>query len=261
MAGDWIKVEENTPDKPEICEMAKILNLDPDAVTGKLIRIWAWASRNCHVDGVTSVTVSALLNRCSGVDGFCEAMLKVGWLVLENDSFRFPNFDRHISEPAKTRALNARRAEKCRNKKKRDFSNAESVTPSSLKECIGIDSLDIKLPCIKGKKDYGKDFEPFWKDTKYPKREQDTKGDIFKKYVKAIKEGCSPEQIAKAADNYAEASKRIDMPIGLRKFMEPMTIQEWAAKDQSAPSGQTAEAEALAKKRAEILAEYQKPKA
>ena len=63
MAGDWIKIEENTPDKPEVHKMASILGIDPDAVVGKLVRVWSWASQNCNGDGVTDVTVKALLNR------------------------------------------------------------------------------------------------------------------------------------------------------------------------------------------------------
>jgi len=39
MAGDWIKLEHTTPDKPEVFAMADTLGIDPDAVTGKLCRV------------------------------------------------------------------------------------------------------------------------------------------------------------------------------------------------------------------------------
>ena len=32
MAGDWIKFEIATPDKPEVWEIAESLDIDPDAV-------------------------------------------------------------------------------------------------------------------------------------------------------------------------------------------------------------------------------------
>lgn len=32
MAGDWIKVEENMPDKPEVCRIAARLGIEGDAV-------------------------------------------------------------------------------------------------------------------------------------------------------------------------------------------------------------------------------------
>lgn len=127
MAGDWIKVEENMPDKPEVWRIGSILGLDGDTVAGKLLRVWAWASRNCNADGVTNVTVLPLLDRCAGVTGFCLAMQKVGWLTVSGDLVRFPNFERHCSQTAKDRANANRRAAKHRVK-----SNAASVTKATL---------------------------------------------------------------------------------------------------------------------------------
>ncbi|EPO1283207.1 hypothetical protein ACT6KQ_004267, partial [Shigella flexneri] len=45
MASNWIKLEVITPDKPEIFRLAEILNIDPDAALGKVIRFWAWADQ------------------------------------------------------------------------------------------------------------------------------------------------------------------------------------------------------------------------
>ena len=126
MAGDWIKVEENTPDKPEVQKMAAILGIDPDAVTGKLIRVWVWASRSCNADGVTDVTVRPLLDRITCVTGFADSMLQVGWLIQDGEELRFPNFDYHNSQTAKTRSKSNKRVAKHRNKKRN--CNGESVT-------------------------------------------------------------------------------------------------------------------------------------
>ena len=126
MAGDWIKIEENTPDKPEVQKMASILKIDPDAVTGKLIRVWVWASRSCNADGVTDVTVKALLDRITCVTGFVDSMLQVGWLIQDGEELRFPNFDYHNSQTAKTRAKSNKRVAKHRNEKRN--CNGESVT-------------------------------------------------------------------------------------------------------------------------------------
>ena len=51
MAGDWIKIEENTPDKPEVHKMASILGIDPDAVVGKLVRVWSLPIKTEQVAG------------------------------------------------------------------------------------------------------------------------------------------------------------------------------------------------------------------
>lgn len=82
----------------------------------------------------------------------------------------------------------------------------------------------------RSKKSYDGEFEMFWNTTRFPKRQQDTKGEMFKKYCKAIKEGCTPEEISKAADAFADGSVGVDFPIGMRKFLEPMTIREWLTK-------------------------------
>jgi len=127
MAGDWIKIEENMPDKPEVCQMAARLGIDSDAVAGKLLRVWAWAGRNCNADGVTSVTVKCFIDRISAVTGFADAMASVGWLHVSDDSLAFPKFDRHCSQTAKERANTNRRVANHRNK-----SNAGTVTNVTL---------------------------------------------------------------------------------------------------------------------------------
>jgi hypothetical protein len=128
MAGDWIKIEETTPDKPEVQKMASILGIDSDAVTGKLIRVWVWASRSCNADGVTDVTVKALLDRITCVTGFADSMLHVGWLEQDGDVLRFPNFDYHNSQTAKTRAKSNKRVSNHRELKRK--CNGQSVTQS-----------------------------------------------------------------------------------------------------------------------------------
>jgi uncharacterized phage protein (TIGR02220 family) len=114
MAGDWIKIEENTPDKPEVAEIASYTGLDVDAVMGKLIRVWAWASRNCHGDGVTSVTAMSLIDRAACHDGFSKGMAEAGWLIIEGKELTFPKFDEHNSESAKDRGQAYRRKQRQR---------------------------------------------------------------------------------------------------------------------------------------------------
>lgn len=126
MAGDWIKIMVSTPDKPEVFAIADKLGIDPDAVLGKLIRIWIWAdqqveSRNANVtlgalrDRHASVTRS-LFDRLAQMPGFTDALVSVGWLVADGDNVYFPNFDRHNGNSAKTRALGVQRSQKHRDK-------------------------------------------------------------------------------------------------------------------------------------------------
>lgn len=115
MAGDWIKIENTLPDKPEVWQIAEALKIDADAVTGKLIRIWIWASENCNGLGVTNVTAKKLIDRASGIKGFSDAMIAAGWLIEKGNEISFPNFDRHCTKTAKERANLNRRVAKHRN--------------------------------------------------------------------------------------------------------------------------------------------------
>ncbi len=133
MAGDWIKVQTCTPDKPEVHQIAERLGIDPDAVTGKLIRIWCWADQQTADGNAASVTKS-LLDRVSGVTGFADSLISVGWLEKTDAGFLFPNFDRHNGNSAKTRASVAKRVGKHRKTAESDSlnmkrkCNAETVT-------------------------------------------------------------------------------------------------------------------------------------
>jgi len=138
MAGDWIKLETITPDKPEVHKMADLLGIDPDAVMGKLIRIWVWADQQTYHGDAVSVT-KTLLDRCSCAPGFANAMEKVGWLLQDCDGFVFPNFERHNGKTAKQRALTSKRTRNYRAKKVSRKCDAPSVTSSSLyKEIVDL---------------------------------------------------------------------------------------------------------------------------
>lgn len=119
MAGDWMKIELELPDKPEVHAIANTLSLDPDAVVGKLVRVWQWFDKHTTDGNAHGVTYS-LIDRITNVTGFGEAMMFVGWLEQNDKNLTMPKFDRHNSKSAKTRALTTKRVQKSR--------NAESVT-------------------------------------------------------------------------------------------------------------------------------------
>lgn len=132
MSSDWMKMEVATPDKPEVFEIAGILNLDPEVVFTKLFRVWSWFDQHSE-NGNAPVTLRALLDSRANVTGFCAAMEKVGWLKIDGQFITLPNFERHVGESAKKRALTSRRAAKHRksNANSNAESNADSVTNAS----------------------------------------------------------------------------------------------------------------------------------
>lgn len=135
MAGDWIKFELITLDKPEVCLIADLANIDPDAVVGKLLRIWGWFDQHTEEGNALSVS-KRLLDRLVGVTGFCDHMKVAGWMVEEGGLISLPNFDRHNGKTAKNRILTAKRVAKCKsgNAQGNDKGNGASVNSALPKE-------------------------------------------------------------------------------------------------------------------------------
>jgi hypothetical protein len=124
MAGDWIKVEKSTPRKPEVMAIADELGIHIDHAFGLCFRFWCWCDDQMtdgHAQSVTNVT----LDSSFGHAGFATALVKVGWLRVRNGSLEVPNFDRHLSESAKNRALSGMRKAKQRAKSVTEMSRPE----------------------------------------------------------------------------------------------------------------------------------------
>lgn len=115
MAGDWIPIQLALPDKPEVHAMAGYLNLDPDTVVGKLVRVWAWFNTNSE-DGNAFCNGLVTLDHVARCSGFGEAMLSVSWLKREKDRLTIPNWARHNGSAAKTRAKGTLRVKEWRSK-------------------------------------------------------------------------------------------------------------------------------------------------
>jgi len=133
MAGDWIKVEKATARKPEVLRIAAMLSIHPDHAFGLCIRFWSWCDdqlNKANAVGVTELLLDSVVER----NGFASALLEVGWLQARNGSLTVPNFDRHLSQSAKQRALTARRVAKHRGEPKRKSANDPSVTSALARE-------------------------------------------------------------------------------------------------------------------------------
>lgn len=104
MSGSWLKIELTTPDKPEVLQMAETLQIDVDAVFGKLFRVWSWFDEHTLDGHAPSVTIN-YLNRIVGIQNFCEAMIATSWMEQGKNGISIPNFTRHNTKPSKDRAL------------------------------------------------------------------------------------------------------------------------------------------------------------
>ena len=106
MAGDWIKFEVATLDKPEVRQMARVLGVKHGEALELLLRFWAWMDR-VSVDGSVDGLVDRDVDEMMCCAGFSGVMQLVGWLKCDNEKQRIemPNADRHNGKSAKKRAL------------------------------------------------------------------------------------------------------------------------------------------------------------
>ena len=109
MAGDWIKVEHGLIDKPEVMEMADLLQVSSHEVVGHLVAFWCWVDANLSPDCPQVKGTTRGLDRVAGRDGFATALVRVGWLEIENGLIGIPNYELHLSKSAKSRAKEQRK--------------------------------------------------------------------------------------------------------------------------------------------------------
>lgn len=133
MAGDWIKLQKDTPDKPEVLAIAARLGIDQDAVVGKLVRVWSWFDTHTTDGNALSVTFS-FIDRLTGVTGFAEQVALVGWLEQKGHELTLPNFDFHNGETAKKRAMGKNRIEKYRSNVDSNVDCVTEVLPEKRRE-------------------------------------------------------------------------------------------------------------------------------
>lgn len=115
MAGDWIKMEKCTPDKPEVRTVARMCSVSPGEAFLALFRVWSWAdsaTEDGHLVGTTQDDVDeiARLPRCG------EAMEEVGWMRFSASGAEIGNWTYHNGLTAKARALKGRRQQRWRSR-------------------------------------------------------------------------------------------------------------------------------------------------
>jgi len=142
LSSPWIKVEKATARKPEVLKVAELLSIHPDQAFGLCVRFWFWCDDQMK-DGRVDVLSNATLDTLIGHVGFANALLSVGWLRVRGSSLEVPNFDRHLSESAKNRALSTERKQIQRAKKQVENVSRKCPTKNgTLLISSYLDSLD-----------------------------------------------------------------------------------------------------------------------
>jgi hypothetical protein len=83
-------------------------------VVGLLVLFWTWVdqnlSRSCPAVYGTNVRLDSLVGR----DGFAAAMIDCGWLKMVKNKIEIPNYDEHLSQTAKARAVASKKKKRQR---------------------------------------------------------------------------------------------------------------------------------------------------
>ena len=109
MSLPWIKIECGLINKPEVMQLAGLLDIDEHTVVGHLVAFWSWVDANMSRDCPDTTGTKRGLDRVAGRDGFTDAMVQVGWLEFNDNRVTVPHFEYHLSQSAKTRATDARK--------------------------------------------------------------------------------------------------------------------------------------------------------
>ena len=206
MAGDWIKFEHTTPDKPEVVKMATALKIDQDAVVGKLLRVWLWADAN-SLNGECVGVTEAFIDRLTCRRGFAAAMRSVGWLVGNDGEVSFTNFSRHNGATAKARAVENRRKSDYR-----DRTKASQKETEQSRECPKDSGTNTGTNTDekRGPEKRREEYNTIAPGAKPPARARDVLFDAL-----AIAEGSDPKQLT------APAAKKIGVALAQIKAVSP----------------------------------------
>lgn len=108
MAGDWIKMRGNLWDDPRVARLCDLVDAGEAAVIGGLYWLWATADQHSE-DGVMPGLTLRSIDRKTGLSGFGDALVVVGWLADHPEGVRICHFEEHNGTSAKARMMTAKR--------------------------------------------------------------------------------------------------------------------------------------------------------
>ena len=126
MSGDWLKLENITPHKFEIMQMADILDKNRQEMVGIFIDYLVWLNEQCDKAFIPA-SIQGHLDEKVHCPGFCNALQEVGWMNITDTDLEMVNFDRHNGNTAKSRSQTNRRvaSNRARNKIEKEVIVAE----------------------------------------------------------------------------------------------------------------------------------------
>lgn len=106
MAGDWIKVEYTTPEKPEISAIMRNCNCSRGEAFLSWFRLWRHFDQHC-IDGVVRNLSASDADEFANLSGISSTLEAEGWLQFIGNDCHIVNWDRHNGRSAKRRSLDS----------------------------------------------------------------------------------------------------------------------------------------------------------
>gem|GEM_PF-5829046 len=100
----WIKMRTNLDTDPNVVFVANKLGIDIFSLIGRLHKFWSWANSHASAAGSLHRTSAAWIDHFVSCQGFSDALISVGWLLVRRDFLILPQWDRHNGPPAQARA-------------------------------------------------------------------------------------------------------------------------------------------------------------
>ena len=121
---NWIKMRDDLHEDPTVLLLAGELQVRPETIVGYLHRFWGWVSRKTN-DGTLSHVNIVEVEQVLGLPTFLQRLCNVGWLEFVEvaggrGQMIIPHFDRHLSQGAKRRIVEAERKRAYREKLSHD---------------------------------------------------------------------------------------------------------------------------------------------
>lgn len=127
MAGDWLKVETVTPDKPEMKHIARVCKVSMDTAFASWFRLWRWFD-SVTADGRFAFLTPEDCDEEGKLPGLGRALSEVGWVEFTADGGALVrNWERHNGQSAKKRLMANRRKIALRGRAVERVGNAGSV--------------------------------------------------------------------------------------------------------------------------------------
>jgi hypothetical protein len=105
---NWIKMRSNLWDDPRIAKICDITNKPEREVIGGLYWIWSMADEQSTDGRLEGLSLGAI-DRKTGLKGLGAALVKVGWILEDEDGVEIARFDEHNGASAKRRSTEAKR--------------------------------------------------------------------------------------------------------------------------------------------------------